>query len=110
MAGKAQTRFFLEAGKLFFQLRKAPLGDPSAPWTDIIVKAELDHAKRYRMDFQKFLKENPDFVSEWDEFKPAPVVVVEEVKEPVEELPEPTPENVEELIEVAKKSRSRKSS
>lgn len=97
-----QTKFYLQVVDgvevLFFQLIKKPLGDPTAPMTDITVKAEKEHVARYHSSYKKFKKENPDFVLQWPELD---FVVVPELTE--------ASEHVEEKLEEAKKGSKKKS-
>lgn len=104
-----ETRFFLhETGikdglpviELFFQLLKKPLGDPTAPMTDITVKAEKDHVARYHSSYKKFKKENPDFVLQWPELDYVVPVVEEVIEEVAKELP--AVEEVSPIVEEAK--------
>lgn len=101
-----ETKFFLQETvrgvyELFFQLLKKPLGDPKAPWTDIVVKAEKDHVARYHSAYKKFKKEHPDFVLQWPELD---VVIAPEVPALLE-----ASEQVEEKLDEAKKGSKKKS-
>lgn len=71
---------------LFFSLQRSGPGG-GAPGTDIVVKAEMDHALRYSAALEAFLKEHPKYVLPWPELMPkevvapaAPAPVVEEPK------------------------------
>lgn len=52
---------------LFFSLQKAPMGEPTAPWSDIDVRAEEIHAKQYPREFNEFKSAHPDYVIPWSE-------------------------------------------
>jgi hypothetical protein len=109
---KMETKFFLHetsrgVHELFFQLLKQPLGDPKAPWTDIVVKAEKDHVARYHNSYKRFKKEHPDFVLQWPDLDVviapavAPEMTVTVLEPEVPGLLEAS-EHVGEKLEVAK--------